>query len=372
MKMKNVMGLIHHLKNEDVLQEITQQRCMAAVPFGGRYRLVDFVLSNMVNAGISNIGIITSLNLRSLLDHLGSGKDWGLEKKHGGLFILPAAHSKKRTVGRKVDLEDIFVNRDYLQHSKEKYIIIAGSNMVCNIDFKQVLLFHKEKNNDITVIYKDNYSHSKESKAAFLDTDEDGRITSLQIRPAQKKKNKMCMDMYIMEKSLLLNLLEEGSSRKKWDLISIFLEHLNNLKIYGYAHQGYVAVIDSVRSYYGHHLDLLTPEIWQELFFKNGVIHTKFKDGPPTKYYDVSDVRNALIANGCLIEGRVENSVLYRNVKIGRGAVIKNSIIMPKVEIEEDAVLDSVILDKHVVVRKGTRLTGDKNKPVIVKKRSVV
>ena len=370
--MKNVMGLIHHHKNEDTLREITAQRCMAAVPYGGRYRLVDFGLSNMVNAGIRNVGIITSLNLRALLDHLGNGKDWGLDKKHGGLFILPTArHNKKNS--RRVDLEDFFANRDYFQSSKQKYVIIAGSNIVCNIDYQKVLLFHQDKKADITIVCQDKYPFAGEKRrAVFLDTGKEGNITAWQPRPGQRKNNKICLDMYILERSLLLKLLEEAAARRKWDLITLVGEHLRDLKIYGYAHQGYVAIVDSVPSYFRHHFDLLTPETWQELFFQHGAIQTKFKDGPPTKYYEGSDVRNTLVANGCLIEGRVENSVIYRNVKIGRGAVIKNSIIMPKTEIEEDAVLDHVIIDKHVLVRKGSRLAGESSKPLIIGKRSVV
>lgn len=370
--MKNVMGLIHHYKNEETLREITEQRCMASVPYGGRYRLVDFVLSNMVNAGIGNIGMITSLNLRSLLDHLGNGKDWGLDKKHGGLFILPTAHNNKNN-SRRIDLEDFFVNLDYFQRSKQKYVMIAGSNIVCKIDYKKVLSFHQDKKADVTTIYKENYPFAGEKRrAVFPEVGEAGTITAWQPRLGQKRKSKICLDMYIMEKSLLLKLLEEAAGRRKWDLIALMADHFKDLKIYGYAHQGYVAIVDSIPSYYRHHFDLLMPETWHELFFNNGPVYTKFKDGPPTKYYDGSDVRNTLVANGCLIEGKVENSVIYRNVRIGRGAVVKNSIVMPKTEIEEGAVLDRVILDKHTLVRKGTWLEGDKDRPVIIKKRSVV
>lgn len=373
--MKNVMGIIHHLKNEDSLQEITRHRCIASAPFGGRYRLVDFVLSNMVNAGMCNIGIMTSLNLRSLVDHVGSGKDWGLDKKHDGLFILPTASSHENKKSRKVDLEDFYVNLDYIQRSRQKYLIISGTSMVCNIDYRKAFQFHLQQKADITVIYKELSSLSGYDGRGnvFLETSPDQKITAVQTRPTRYKRKKVSMDMYIMEKGLLVEILKNCAGNGKWDFIrDVLARETGNLSLYGYAHRGYLAIINSVNSYYRHHMDLLTPEIWQELFYSSGLIYTKMKDGPPAKYHDTADVRNTLVGNGCMIEGKVENSVLYRNVKVGRGALVRNSIIMPRVEIEEDAVLDGVILDKDVHVRKGARLVGEKELPVVVEKRSVI
>ncbi|MCR4441526.1 MAG: glucose-1-phosphate adenylyltransferase subunit GlgD [Peptococcaceae bacterium] len=373
--MKNVMGIIHHVKNEGNLKEITRQRCLAAVPFGGRYRLVDFALSNMVNAGMRNIGIVTSINMRSLLDHLGSGREWGLDKKQEGLFILPAAHAGESKNARKVDLEDMHVNLDYLKRSRQKFVVVSGSNMVCNIDFKRIFLFHQEMQSDLTLVYKEDYPFGGDDLEGnvFLETGPGGRVLAVRGRPAVKKRHRVSMDIYLLSKELLVQIVEHCAAAGKWDLVKdIIAGSIKELRVYGYEHRGYLAIINSLGGYLRRHLELLNPEIWQELFFRHGTIYTKLKDGPPTKYFENSEVRNTLVANGCKIEGKVENSILYRGVRIARGAVVKNSVVMPKAEIEEEAVLDGVILDKNVRVRKGARLLGDQNRPLVVPKNALV
>lgn len=373
--MKDIMGIIHHLKNEEAFGEITRNRCIASVPFGGRYRLVDFALSNLVNAGVGNIGVIISLNMSSLMDHLGSGKEWGLDRKHEGLFILPTARDLNSKNKRNVDFEDLYKNINYIQRSRQEYVVILGSNMVCNLDFKDAINFHKEMMSDVTIIYKDDYDffNGEFENNTFLEIENDARITAIYSKPRLKEKSKLSMGMYILKRELLLDILQQCNITGRWDLVSdVLSKNLQQLNIYGYGYEGYLAIINSLGSFYRHHFELLNPEVWQELFFKNGVIYTKHKDGPPAKYSETSNVSNVLVANGCRIEGRVENSILYRNVNIAKGSVIRNCIIMAKAEIEEDVVLDNVILDKDVWVRKGARLIGEKNRPVVIGKKQVV
>lgn len=373
--MKDVMGIIHHLKNEAVFGELTKHRCIASIPFGGRYRLIDFIMSNLVNAGVGNIGVITSLNMSSLMDHLGSGKEWGLDRKHEGLFILPTARDQYSQNMRKVDLEDFYKNLHYIQRSRQEYIIIAGSNLVCNLDFKEALKFHEEMPSDITVVYKDGYDFSggDYEDNTFLELGQDQRITDISTKPGTSQKPQVSMDVYILKRMLLLEILEQCVCSGEWDFVGdVVAKNLQNLRVYGYKHSGYLAIINSLSSFYRCHFALLNPEIWQELFFRHGVIYTKHKDGPPAKYAESSNAVNVLVANGCKIEGKVENSIIFRNVNIAKGSVIKNSIIMPKAEIEEDVVLDHVILDKDVWIRKGMRLTGEKNKPAVVGKRQMI
>lgn len=373
--MRSVMGVIHHLKNEEALGEITRHRCIAAVPYGGRYRLVDFVLSNMVNAGINNIGIITSLNMRSLLDHLGNGKEWGLDKKHDGLFILPAAKSGDSKNRRKVDMEDFYANLDYLERSRQDYVIVSGSNMVCKLDYQEIVRYHKDKRGDITIVYKEDYPFYGDDLEdnMFLEIETAGRVMSVSGRPKVKKRYRVSMDMYVMAREFLLDLLKECEASRKWDLVrDILAKRLQELRVYGFQHQGYLAIINTVFSYYRHHFELLNPAVWEELFLRRGVVYTKLRDGPPSRYADISEVRNTLVANGCRIEGKVENSILYRDVNIAKGAVVRNSIVMSKTEIAEDVLIDRAILDKEVQVKKGTWLVGEKNRPVVVGKKSVV
>lgn len=373
--MKDVMGIIHHLKNEAVFGELTKHRCIASIPFGGRYRLIDFIMSNLVNAGVGNIGVITSLNMSSLMDHLGSGKEWGLDRKHEGLFMLPAARDQNRGNARKVDLEDFYKNLHYIQRSRQEYIVIAGSNMVCNLDFKEVISFHHDMAGDITVVYKDGYDFpgGDYEDNIFFELGNDHSIKAVLTKPCPGQKPQVSMDMYILKRTLLLEILEKCVCSGEWDLVrDVLAKNLQNLRVYGYEYSGYLAIINSLTRFYRCHFALLNPEIWQELFFKHGVIYTKHKDSPPAKYSEASNAVNVLVANGCRIEGKVENSIIFRNVNIAKGAVIKNCIIMPKAEIEEDVVLDHVILDKDVWIRKGTRLTGEKNRPAVVGKKQMI
>lgn len=372
--MKEVMGLIHHVKDEKAFRQITKNRCVAAIPFGGKYRLVDFPLSNMVNAGIYNIGIITSFNMRSLVDHLGRGEDWGLDRKQDGLFILPAASTENSENQRRMDLEDIYANLDYLEKSQQEYILISGSNIVCNLDLRKVFAFHKKKDADITIVYKEGYKFLEPDtqRGVFLQKKRDSRITSLSLG-VPTTESAVSMDIYLLKKSLLLALLQECLKTGKWDFVSdVLTTRVKKLKIYGYAHEGYLAIVNSWQSLFRHQMELLDRNVLQELFFSKGMIHTKIKDGPPARYCEGADISNTLTSNGCLIEGSVENSILFRKVKIGRGAVIKNSILMPKVEIDEDVVLDTVILDKGVHVYKGTKLVSDCTDPIIIPKNKEV
>ena len=372
--MKEVMGLIHHIKDEKAFREITKNRCVAAIPFGGKYRLVDFPLSNMVNAGIANIGIITSFNMRSLVDHLGRGEEWGLDRKQDGLFILPAASTENSENKRRVDLEDVYANLDYLDKCRQEYILISGSNIVCNLDLRKVLAFHKKKDADITIVYKEGYQFLEQDslRGVYLGKKQDNRISAIGLG-VSTPRTVVSMDIYLMKKELLLALLQECVKKGKWDFVSDSLSSsVKKLKIYGYAHEGYLAIVNSWQSLFRHEMELLDPKVLKELFFSKGTIHTKIKDGPPARYCEGSEIRNVLTANGCFIEGNVENSILFRKVKIGRGAVIRNSILMPKVEIDEDVILDRVILDKGVHIHKGTRLVSDSEDPIIIPKNKEV
>ncbi len=365
--MKKVLGLVHQMKNEGLLKSITHHRCMAAVPFGGKYRLVDFVLSNMVNAGIDNIGLVTPAGSRSIMDHLGGGRGWGLDKKHGGLVFLPSANGRKTGRRRIVDLRDFYHNLDFLENREEEELIISGSNVVCNIDYHKVFQGHLDTGADITVVC----SGGEKEGQVFLDADEGGRIHRLIIGKNKKPDTQpvVSLDMYLLKKELLVDILRECADSNRWDLIrDVLAKRVEDLDIRAFFYDGYFAVINSLASYYRCQMELLSPQVLQELFFANGPICTKWKDGPPSKYYRTCRVSNSLIANGCQIAGVVENSVVFRKVKIEEGAIVRNSIIMPKVKVQAEAYLDGVILDKGVAVGKGVHLKAPKGQPVVVER----
>lgn len=368
----DMMGIINLNEPEEQLYELTQNRPLAAVPFGGRYRLVDFTLSNMVNSGIDNIGILLQRKYRSLLDHLRSGKEWDLARKKNGLVLLPPAE-RPRMLGYGSDVENLYSNLDYLSYSRQKYVLIAGSSFVCNLDLGPVLDFHRESGADITAIYTGrDIGPVVPGGAVLLKLGEGGRVADVEVDPSEIWGRKLSMGMYLLERTLLIRLVADAVSHGGYDLVKhCLVKNLDKLKVFGYHHTGYAARICSLQSYFEHNLDLLQPAVWRELFFEGGLVYTKVKDEPPSKYSGAS-VHNALVAGGCLVKGTVENSILFRGVVVEKGACIKNSIIMQKGVIQTGAVLEQVICDKNVFIKPGRELRGERNYPLVIKKGTVV
>lgn len=373
--MKNVLGLINLSENEAFMDKLTKYRPLAAVPFAGRYRLIDFVLSNMVNSDMHKVGIMTRSKYRSLLDHLHAGKEWDLDRKRDGLFILPPAQSQNEIadVIDKGDLGNFYANRDYIRRSSQKYVLISGSNMICNLDYHAAFQFHLDKKAHITVLYKPYNELEDNLQVTTLDVDGMGRVKGMDINPERIKHRNVSMEMYLMEKELLLDLIDSCASRGKSNLTRDgIVNNLERLNVYGYPFDGHLARINSVESYYRHSMELLDPAIWHELFREAGTIYTKVKDEAPAKYKLGSEVHNSLVASGCIIEGRVENCILFRGVKVQKGAHIKNSIIMQKGEIEGDAYLENVICDKDVKITSKKILKGELKYPFIIGKGIVI
>lgn len=371
--MQTFMGIITNTKSEDILKELTQHRCMSAVPYGGRYRLIDFVLSNMVNSGVRNVGVISSHKYRALMDHLGAGKEWGLDRKADGLFFLPSASPSIFRKILKFDLKDFYANFDYIEKCKQKYVIISGNNMIFNMNYNKIFQFHQEKGADITLCYKEERLTSKDNDSLhYLDLDSNSRVIALHKSPSKLESNKVSMETVIMERQLLLEIIKVALSSGNWDLADVLMDNIEELKVYAYGHKGYLGKITSIESYYKHTMDLLDKDIWNELFFGYGPIYTKVKDSPPTKYWEESEVKDVLVATGCSIKGKAEGSVIFRGVTVDKGAVIKNSIIMQKSIIEENVYLENVILDKEVVIRKGVVLKGEEDHPIIISKKTVI
>ncbi|MDI6617798.1 MAG: glucose-1-phosphate adenylyltransferase subunit GlgD [Clostridiales bacterium] len=371
----NAVGIIYAIDEGIELGDITRERAVASVPVGGRYRMIDFVLSNMVNSGIQSVGIIIQNHYNSLLVHLGSGKEWDLDRKRGGLFMFPPYASNGRNGWHNGSTDALQSIRRLLKKTKNKYVIISGSNVICNMLYNDAMNFHISKGADVTAIYKEDKKFTADElrKNIIIQTDEDGRVRDAKIEPAFSESFKVLLNMYIIEKSLLEYLVDECLSKGSGDFIKdMLLNKLDSLKIYGYGFKGYSAIINSIIAYYRHNMDLLDPSIRNEVFFKSGIIYTRVMDEVPAKYSSNARVRNCLVADGCVIDGEVLNSVLFRGVKVSRGAKIENSIIMSYSEVMEDCILQNVILDKEVIIRKGRKLIGQKNYPVVIRKESVV
>ncbi|MBP2651603.1 MAG: glucose-phosphate adenylyltransferase, GlgD subunit [Firmicutes bacterium] len=374
--MNDVLGLINLHENERLLKEITRNRPLAAVPFGGRFRLIDFVLSNMVNSGMHHVGIVAKNKYRALMDHIRSGKEWDLARKRNGLFILPPPdHVHYSNSIYKGDLEQFYNNIDSIKKSQQRYVLIAGSHTICNINYKEVIQFHLDKQADITVVYKQEPAGLEKNfaMATVLKVDSQSLVTDMEVKADKTAGGNICMDIFVIAKELLVQIIEECVARGEFDFIKEgIIKNMHRYKIYGYSYDGYMAKINSIQAYYRANMSLLNPDIWTELFGQLGPIYTKVKDTPPANYREHAIVHNSLVANGCVIDGTVENSILFRNVTVQKGAHIKNSIIMQKSIICADTMLENIICDKDVKITEGKRLIGDPNYVMVIEKGMVV
>ena len=371
--MRDLLGIIDLSEPTEGLGELTLHRTLGAVPFGGRYRVIDFTLSNMVNAGIRNVGILLNDRFGPLLDHIKDGKEWDLNRQRDGMFLLPAPLRTDSSEGLNSNLSNLRHNRSYLEKSRQEYALFSGCSMVTNLDYRVAFAYHLEKDADITVIYNQDGKLASHPPYTAVVTDGEGRITDIALNPRECTSRKVSLNMFIMRKDLLITLVDYYSARQKRDLFTdAIMPRLDELKIFGYEHRGYVGVTNSLKSYYQHSMDLLKPEVWRDLFFSHGLINTKVKHEAPVRYLEGSRVQDSLIATGCTIEGTVENSILFRGVEVGPGVTIKDSIIMQKAKLGPGVSLRNVILDKDVTISAGKSLAGDPSFPMVIAKSSEV
>ena len=368
-----MMGIIFSNIYDEHLGEITKDRTSASLPFGGRYRLIDFVLSNMVNSGITNVGVITKSNYQSLMDHLGNGKEWDLDRKVDGLFILPPFGAGQKTVYHD-KLEALLGTMKYLRRSDEEYVLLSDSNIICNLDYKEVLDFHIEKEADITVVInKEEIKDRTDYKPLCVKTDETDRVTDVLVNFDIPGIVKSGMGMYVLKRAFLIALLKEASSYNLQDFDrDIIQAKYKHLKVMAFNCKSKTFRIDKQSKYFEANMALLDKEVRKELFSKYGNIYTKVRDEVPAIYKKGSMVLNSLVADGCEIYGSVENCVLFRGVVVGKGAKIKNSILMQDTHIGEGVCLDYVICDKEVSITDGKVMMGAERHQVVIPKGKIV
>lgn len=371
--MRDTMGII--LTSDSKIPPITDIRAVSALPLAGRFRLIDFILSNMANAGMTNIGIITESNYSSLMDHVKSGKPWDLDRKDGGLNLLPPNMDKVSYGVIKGDIDMLAGVTDFIQRSRQTYVILSLGSSLYNIDFKKVLEAHKEKQADITIVYKNavGTEESELSRFTLLDLDDEKRVTDIEVNPYYPKTTNASMDLFVMEKALLQSIIDECSARGDHDFIKdAIVKKMTGMRVYGYEYEGYTDKIDSLKSYYRNNMIFLQQDIRSELFNIENPIYTKSKDQSPTRYGENAKVENCFISDGCVIDGVVENCILSRGVKIAKGAIVKNSIIMQDSVIDENVSLDHVVFDKEVHITTGRRLLGQENYPLAIAKGTII
>ncbi len=366
------MGVVFSNIYDNTLGELTNHRTVASLPFGGRYRQIDFILSNMSNSGIYNIGLITKYNYRSLMDHLGSCSEWDLNRKNEGLVIIPP-FATGHTGIYKGKLEALYTAVDFIDKPDVDYVVVSDSTVLCNFDFKKAIDAHIDSGADITLIANKEVSNQEFSLA--VKADKNGMASDIRVDTIPEKDALAGMGMFVFSKSLLVSAINETYSRGLWHLERDLIQRGFNegkLKVGVYEFEGVVLRNNNIKNYFANNMSLLDEKIRKGIFSSRRPIYTKVRDEIPTYYGEGSKVSNSLLADGCSLYGNVKDSVLFRGVSVGKGSKINSSIIMQGAKIGENVTLDCVILDKNVTITDGTELKGTKNHPVIITKGEVV
>ncbi len=367
----DVMGIINLSENEEKIGGLAVHRPIAGIPFGARYRIIDFMISNMVNSGIQKVAVFTRNKFRSLQDHLGSGKYWNLDRKRDGLYMIHPVCKTENAIRRFGDLETFKDNIDFFQHSRHEYVLLTRSYAILNMDFSEAIKEHKESGADITIVGKSIADGDEGSSYIGLNTlqlDDDGRVKAVSLNFGSLSAYNLSLEIYIMKRELLIDIILNAYQNSVHAYLKqALLANLPNLNVRMYDYAGNVSFVNSITNYFRANMELLNRNKFDELF-DGGKIYTKIKDEPPTKYSKSSQTKNAIVANGCIIEGTVENSILFRGVHVKKGAVVRNSVIMQDTTIGENAKVNYIIADKGVRISDNKLLMGDGGIPYVIKK----
>ena len=374
----NALGIIFPNSYDNLVPELVTERLMASIPFASRYRMVDFILSSMVNCGIGNVSIIVRKNYHSLMDHLGSGREWDLTRKNGGLNIVPPFAEKGVAVynGRVEALASIIA---FLKSQKEKYVVMSDANIAVNFDFKALIDAHIESDADLTVAYKEEPIPAGMMDSPTVSKDlyytlgiEDGRVKKIYINSKEPGVQNLSMNIYVIDREFLIDQISTAFVRGYvYFERDILAPQISELNVQAFKFDGYVARISDMKSYFDENMKLLDDENLDGLFAGNS-IYTKIRDDNPTRYINGASAKNIMAADGCVIEGEVEDSILFRGVKIAKGAKVKNCVLMQGTVIEAGADIEYVITDKNVTITADKELKGTDSFPIYVAKHQVV
>ena len=374
----DTLGIIFPNSYDSLMPELTNDRLMASIPFAGRYRMVDFILSSMVNSGIDNISLIVRKNYLSLLDHLGSGREWDLTRKNGGLNIIPpfAQKTTRAGAGR---VESVMSIVNFLRRQKEKYVVMADANLAVNFNFKSLLKTHAASGADVTVAYyraeieEDALNPGYNADELYYTLQLDGtRVKEMKINSPGEGMQNVSMNIYVIDRILLIKLIVEAYiDGKVYFERDVLIPQLSELNVQAFEFDGYVARIHNMKSYFEESMKLLDEKNLDALFSGNK-IYTKVRDDHPTRYMNGARAKNVMVADGCIIEGEVENCILFRGVKIGKGAKVKNCILMQDTVVQDGAKIEYVVSDKNVTIMEGKEMCGADTFPVYVAKGKTV
>ncbi len=365
--MNDCVGIINLDENETKMGELVINRPLASVPIAGRYRIIDFVLSNMTNSGIESIGIFTKNKSRSLIDHLTNGRPWDLHRNQNGLRVFNFCEVDPVYE----DVHNFSENIEFFKRSHKEYLLLTPSYMLCNIDYQEVIDYHKKSGQDITMVYKKTNNGKKSFVGCdvvnFDDLDE---VVSIGENVGRDNNINISMEVYVLKTSLFIDIVQDCLVSGMYKKVKSFIhDNLDSLRVGAYKFDGELNCINSIKTLYDSNMNLLNRKISKEIFRDDRGIYTKAKDEAPTHYTDTSNVKNSIIANGCYIEGEVENCVIGRRVFVGKDAKLKNCVVMQDSIIEDKTVLDSVITDKGIKVKEGEKLIGSSLYPLVVMKK---
>ena len=374
----SALGIIFPNSYDALVPELVNVRLMASIPFASRYRLIDFVLSSMAHCDINNVSVMVNNNYHSLMDHLDSGREWDLVRKNGGLTIFPpfAEKESKPYVGRVEALAGILEN---LRDQKEKYVVMSDTNLAVNFDFRAMIDAHIASGADVTVAYNEQElpesllkSQSNDKGFYYTFDIDDGRITKIYVNDKEPGIQNFSMNIYVVERELLIDMVNTAFVRgQQFFERDVLLAQLNKLNVQAYKYDGYVARISGMKSYFDENMKLLDDHNLDALF-SGAPIYTKIRDDNPTRYIEGARVQNVMAADGCVIEGEVENSVLFRGVKIAKGAKVKNCVLMQGTVVEAGANVEYLITDKNVTITARKEMRGTDTFPVYIAKFQTV
>ncbi|MFR4867805.1 MAG: glucose-1-phosphate adenylyltransferase subunit GlgD [Roseburia sp.] len=363
------LGLILAGGNNHRMQELSSKRAIAAMPIGGSYRCIDFSLSNMSNSHVQTVAVLTQYNARSLNEHLSSSKWWDFGRKQGGLYTFTPTVTADNSWWYRGTADAMYQNIDFLKKRHEPYVIITGGDCVYKLDYNKVLDYHIEKKADITVVCKDMPEGTDISRFGVIRMNEESRITEFEEKPMVSSSNTISTGIYIIRRRQLIEMLERSGQEDRWDFVTDILIRYKNMKrIYGYKMEDYWSNIATVDSYYNTNMDFLKPEVRDYFFRETPHIYSKVDDYPPAKYNAGSDVKNSLISSGCIINSKIENSVLFKNVFVGKNCVIKNSIILNDVYIGDNTHIENCIVESRGTLKANTYYCGDDGVKVVLER----
>ena len=363
------IGIILAGGNNHRMKELSQKRAICAMPIAGSYRSIDFTLSNMSNSHIQKVAVFTQYNARSLNEHLSSSKWWDFGRKQGGLYVFTPAVTADNSNWYRGTADAIAQNLSFLKNSHEPYVVISSGDGVYKMDFNKVLEYHIQKKADITVVCKDMEPGVGVERYGTLRMNEDCRIVEFEEKPLQAKSSTISCGIYVIRRRQLIEMIEKAAEEDRYDFVTDILIRYKDLKrIYGYKIQDYWRNIASVDDYYGTNMDFLKPEVRNYFFKQYPDIYSKVDDLPPAKYNVGARICNSLISSGCIVNGTVENSVVFKKSYIGNNCVIRNSIILNDVYIGDNTYIENCIVESRGTIRANSHYVGENEIKVVVER----